>query len=105
MVQIRHVPDALHRQLKVQAADSGLTPSAYLLAELGRLAARPTRHEMLARLHGRKRVTLKTPAAVVIRAGRDSAWSRAEALDAPIVTCDAPLAKAPGHRARIEVIA
>ena len=27
-----------------------------------------------------------------------------EALDAPIVTCDAPLAKAPGHRAHIEVI-
>ena len=29
----------------------------------------------------------------------------AEAIDAPIVTCDAPLARAPGHRARIEVIA
>ena len=29
----------------------------------------------------------------------------AEALDAPVVTCDAPLAKAPGHRARIEAIA
>lgn len=28
----------------------------------------------------------------------------AEALDAPIVTCDAPLARAPGHRARIEAI-
>jgi predicted nucleic acid-binding protein len=28
----------------------------------------------------------------------------AEAIDAPIVTCDAPLAKAPGHQARIEVI-
>jgi predicted nucleic acid-binding protein len=28
----------------------------------------------------------------------------AEALDAPIITCDAPLAKAPGHRAHIEVI-
>ena len=28
----------------------------------------------------------------------------AEALDAPIVTCDTPLAKAPGHRAHIEVI-
>ena len=27
-----------------------------------------------------------------------------EALDAPIVTCDAPLAEAPSHRARIEVI-
>jgi len=28
----------------------------------------------------------------------------AEAIKAPIVTCDSPLAKAPGHRARIEVI-
>jgi predicted nucleic acid-binding protein len=28
----------------------------------------------------------------------------AEAIEAPIVTCDSPLAKAPGHRARIEVI-
>lgn len=28
----------------------------------------------------------------------------AEAMEAPIVTCDGPLAKAPGHRARIEVI-
>jgi predicted nucleic acid-binding protein len=28
----------------------------------------------------------------------------AEAIDAPIITCDSPLAKAPGHRARIEVI-
>jgi predicted nucleic acid-binding protein len=28
----------------------------------------------------------------------------AEALDAPIVTCDAPLARAPGRRARIELI-
>lgn len=28
----------------------------------------------------------------------------AEALDAPILTCDSPLAKLPGHRARIEVI-
>ena len=29
----------------------------------------------------------------------------AEALDAPIVTCDAPLGKAPGRRVHIEVIA
>ncbi len=28
----------------------------------------------------------------------------AEALDAPLVTCDTPLAKASGHRAHIEVI-
>ena len=28
----------------------------------------------------------------------------AEALDATVVTCDAPLARAPGHRARIEAV-
>ena len=28
----------------------------------------------------------------------------AEAIEAPMVTCDGPLAKAPGHRARIEII-
>jgi len=73
MVQIRNVPDALHRKLKARAAESGKTLSDYLLAEIGRVAARPTREEMLARLHSRKRVTLKTPAAVAIREERDSA--------------------------------
>ena len=73
MVQVRNVLDALHRKLKVRAADSGQTLSDYLLAELERLAARPTRDEMLARIHSRKRVTLKTPAAVVIREERESA--------------------------------
>ena len=73
MVQIRNVPDALHRKLKSRAADSGHTLSDFLLAELERLAARPTRDEMLTRLHSRRRVTLKTPAAVVIREERDSA--------------------------------
>jgi plasmid stability protein len=73
MVQIRNVPDALHRKLKVRAADSGQTLSDYLLAELERLAERPTRHEMLTRIHSRKRVTLETPAATVIRRERESA--------------------------------
>jgi antitoxin FitA len=73
MMQIRNVPDALHRKLKARAANSGQTLSDYLLAELERLAARPTRAEMLARLHSRKRVSLKTPAAVVIREERESA--------------------------------
>jgi antitoxin FitA len=73
MVQIRNVPDALHRKLKTRAAHAGRTLSDYLLTELERLAARPTREDMLARLHNRKRVTLKTPAAVVIREERESA--------------------------------
>jgi len=73
MVQIRNVPDALHRKLKVRAAGSGQTLSDYLLAELERLAARPTRDEMLTRIHGRKRVSLRTPAAAIIRRERESA--------------------------------
>ena len=73
MVQIRNVPDTLHRKLKVRAADSGQTLTDYLLTELTRLAARPTREEMLARIHHRKRVILKTPAAVIIREERESA--------------------------------
>lgn len=73
MVQIRNVPDALHRKLKARALDSGQTLSDYLLAELERLSSRPTREEMLARLHSRKRVALRTPAAVVIRDERESA--------------------------------
>jgi antitoxin FitA len=73
MVQVRNVPDALHRKLKARAAEAGQTLSDYLLAELKRLATRPTRDEMLAKLHGRRRVTLKTPAAAVIRDERESA--------------------------------
>lgn len=73
MVQIRNVPDALHRTLKVRAAETGQTLSDYLLTELERLASRPTRDEMLARLHRRTPVALKTRAAAVIREERDSA--------------------------------
>ena len=73
MVQIRNVPDALHRRFKARAAHAGQTLSDYLLAELERLAARPTRDELLARLHSRTRVTLKTPAAVAIREEREPA--------------------------------
>ncbi len=73
MVQIRNVPDTLHRKLKVRAAQAGQTLSDYLLAELERLASRPTREEMLARIHSREPVTLKTPAATVIRKERESA--------------------------------
>ena len=73
VVQIRNVPEVLHRTLKARALSAGQTLSNYLLTELERLAARPARDEMLTRIHSRKRVSLKTPAAVIIRDGRDSA--------------------------------
>jgi antitoxin FitA len=48
MIQIRNVPDELHRELKVRAAQSGMTLSDYLLRELSTLAVRPTMKEWLA---------------------------------------------------------
>ena len=73
MIQVRNVPDGLHRKLKSRAAEAGMTLSDYLREELDRIAALPTREEMLARLHRRTRVTLRTPAAKIIRQHRDSA--------------------------------
>ncbi|HEV7939015.1 MAG TPA: hypothetical protein VGP18_13465 [Solirubrobacteraceae bacterium] len=48
MIQIRNIPDELHRDLKVRAAQTGMTLSDYLLAELRALAVRPTMREWLA---------------------------------------------------------
>lgn len=73
MIQIRNVPDALHRKLKARAAAAGKPLSDYLRAELERMAALPTRQEMLDRIHSRSRVVLKVPAADVIRRERESA--------------------------------
>ncbi len=73
MIQIRNVPDAVHRKVKARAAQSGMTLSDYLRIEIERIAALPTREEMLVRLHGRARVQLRTPASEIIRKERDSA--------------------------------
>jgi plasmid stability protein len=48
VIQIRNVPDDLHRGLKVRAAQIGMTLSDYLLVELRTLAVRPTMREWLA---------------------------------------------------------
>lgn len=72
MIQIRHVPDRLHRRLKARAALEGRSLSDYLLAELGRIAERPTRQELLERLAQPARGDLRPSPADIIRAERDS---------------------------------
>ena len=49
-VQVRDVPENVHRRLKARAAESGISLSDYLRAELARMASLPTDEEMLARL-------------------------------------------------------
>lgn len=55
LVQVRDVSDATVKSLKALAAERGLTLSAYLRAELDRLAARPTNAEIVDRLARRDR--------------------------------------------------
>jgi plasmid stability protein len=56
MVQLRNVPDDLHRSLKARAAMAGMSLSDYLLSEIKEIAERPTLAELRARLHRRKPV-------------------------------------------------
>jgi plasmid stability protein len=72
MIQIRNVPDALHRKLKARAALSGLSLSDYLLAELKLSLERPTREEFLTRLASRSRVEPPLDPVQAVRAERDS---------------------------------
>jgi plasmid stability protein len=72
MIQIRNVPDALHRRLKARAAMAGMSLSDYLLNEIRQVAERPTLEEMRARLAARSRETPAESPAQIIRAERDS---------------------------------
>jgi plasmid stability protein len=56
MVQIRNMPERLHRTLKARAAEAGLSLSDYLLGELRDGAARPTPEQMRERLERRSRI-------------------------------------------------
>jgi plasmid stability protein len=71
MIQIRNVPDALHRRLKSLAALAGMSLSGYLLHEIREVAERPTLEELRARLERRSRVTPSITPADAIRAERD----------------------------------
>jgi antitoxin FitA len=44
-IQIRNVPEHLHRRLKLKATQQGTILSDYLRAEMERLAKLPTLHE------------------------------------------------------------
>jgi antitoxin FitA len=71
MIQIRHVPDPLHRKLKARAALEGKSLSDYLLYEIRRIAERPTTEEIMERLARLPRVSPRVPPARVIREERD----------------------------------
>ncbi len=71
MIQIRNVPDELHRELKARAAHTGMTLSDYLLAELRALAVRPTMQEWLARSEAWEPVEVAELPGAALAAERD----------------------------------
>jgi len=71
-VQIRNVPDDLHRRLKSRAALAGTSLSEYALAELRRALERPTRRELIERVQQRTAVNIGEAAADAVRAERDA---------------------------------
>ncbi len=72
MIQIRNVPDELHRRLKARAALAGMSLSEYLLQEIKQTAERPTSGELRLRLESRARMTPSVPPAEAVRHERDT---------------------------------
>jgi antitoxin FitA len=70
MVQIRNMPDKMHRILKSRAAQAGLSLSEYLLREMKKVADRPTMEELIERVRHRESVDLGMSAADLVHAGR-----------------------------------
>lgn len=71
VIQLRNVPDALHRKLQARAAAAGMTLSDYLLREVRRSAERPTHEELLDRLRKAAPVQTRVSPAAAVRAERD----------------------------------
>lgn len=71
MIQLRNVPDALHRTLKARAAMAGMSLSDYLLAEIKEIAERPTLAELRERLHHRQPVGIPIDSAALVREERE----------------------------------
>ena len=72
MIQIRNVPDELHRTLKIRAAQTGMSLSDYLLAEIERVAEKPTLSELMDRLAKVEPVELSEAPEEIIRRHRDA---------------------------------
>lgn len=72
MIQIRNVPDGIHRALKVRAAQTGMTLSDYLLAEIEQAAGLPSIEELTERIRQRGAVRPRQSSAAVIRRQRDA---------------------------------
>ncbi len=73
MIQIRNVPDDVHRALKARSALAGVSLSDLILEELHALVILPSERELLAHLNEAEPFTMKVSSAKIIRKDRDAA--------------------------------
>lgn len=71
MIQIRNVPDELHKRVKARAALAGMSMSEFIMRELRKSLERPTRAEILERLKSLPELELSPSAADMVREERD----------------------------------
>lgn len=71
MLQVRNVPEQLHRRLKARAAEEGVTLSDLILSELRQIADRPSWRSFLAERATPVRPDLDPSPAAFVRADRD----------------------------------
>ena len=71
MLQIRNLPDEVHRRLKSRAALAGMSMSDFVLREIERMLSRPTRDEVFARIAELPPIDLDPPSAEVLRDERE----------------------------------
>ncbi len=71
MIQIRNVPEPLHRKLKARAAMAGTSLSAYLLEQITAQASVPTPQELTARLERLEPITPKEDVVEALQRARD----------------------------------
>jgi plasmid stability protein len=72
MIQLRHVPDAVHRKLKARAAMKGMSLSDYLVREVTQLTEQPTMQEVLSEIQKLSPVEWREPVVETIRRMRES---------------------------------
>ncbi len=72
MVQIRDVPDRIHRELQRRAKARGVPLTRYLEEILEREVSRPAREEVFARIRAREALNIDVPVAEIIREERET---------------------------------
>ncbi|MGH2768186.1 MAG: FitA-like ribbon-helix-helix domain-containing protein [Actinomycetota bacterium] len=70
-IQIRNVPEGIHRTLRSRAAAAGVSLSEYLLREIVRVAERPPLADVLMRAESRHGGADPEAIVAAVRSGRD----------------------------------